>query len=342
VRRIWMFLTIAAGALGVVAMAAAAAGFPPFVTGWGAAGSAPGFFNSPDMVAVDNRGHVYVADRLNNRVEEFDYHGHLLSVIGQAGTTPGRFEAPRGVAVDRFDHVYVADTGNNRIQKFDAHGHLLAVWGRNGGDGEAGRGPGQFKDPRGIATDRAGDLFIADHGNNRIQKLSPSGKVLARWGRNGGDGSPGSGPGQFKEPRGVTVDRFGDVFVADKENNRIQKFNSRGRFLLMWGRNDGHGRAGRGNGQFHLPYSVATGPGGQLYVADTGNNRLQEFTLSGRFIRRLGHNGGDGTPGAAPGQFATPYGVAVDCRGNLFVSDEGNSRVQMFGKAGVPPPPCKG
>jgi tripartite motif-containing protein 71 len=157
------------------------------------------------------------------------------------------------------------------------------------------------------------------------------------WGRHGGDGSPGSAAGQFREPRGVTVDRAGDVFVADKENNRIQKFNSHGRFLLEWGRHGGDGSAGRGNGQFHTPYSVAATPGGRIYVADTGNNRIQEFTLDGRFIRRLGRNGGDGAPGAAAGQFSTPYGVAVDCRGNLYVSDEGNDRIQVFGRPGGPP-----
>jgi DNA-binding beta-propeller fold protein YncE len=112
--------------------------------------------------------------------------------------------------------------------------------------------------------------------------------------------------------RGITVDGHGDVYVADN-----------------------------GNGQFRTPYSVAAGPH-ELYVADTHNNRLQEFTFSGRFIQRLGRNGGDGTPGSGRGQFSTPYGVAVDCRGNLYVTDEGNDRVQVFAAAGGPPPVCPG
>jgi hypothetical protein len=97
--------------------------------------------------------------------------------------------------------------------------------------------------------------------------------------------------------------------------------------------------AGTGDGEFHIPYSVAAGHD-ELWVADTGNNRLQEFTFAGRFIARLGHNGGDGTAGAKPGEFSTPYGVGIDCRGDLYVTDEGNDRVQVFGGSVGHPPAC--
>jgi hypothetical protein len=339
-RRIW--LLIAVGVLGLSGTAALAApsGFPHFLRMWGAQGSAPGSFNSPDQVAADARGLVYVADRQNNRVEKFDSRGDLLAVLGSGGSAPGQFTGPRGVAVDGSGDLYVADSANNRIEKFNGAGLLLAVWGRRNGDGSAGTGRGQFNDPRGLATDRAGDLYVADHGNNRIQKLSPNGRVLAMWGRGGGDGLPGSRAGQFNKPRGVTVNRFGDVYVADKDNNRIQEFTAHGRFLRKWGRGGGDGSAGQGNGQFHIPYSVAAGPD-QIFVADTGNNRVQEFTFSGRFIRRLGRSGGDGTPGSAPGQFSKPYSVAVGCGGDVYVSDEGNSRIQVFGAPGGPPASCQ-
>jgi tripartite motif-containing protein 71 len=338
-RRIWLLIAMSVFALSGAAALATPGGSPHFLRMWGAAGSAPGSFNSPDQVAVDARGRVYVADRQNNRVEEFDSRGHLLAVIGSAGVAPGEFSGPRGVAVDRRGDLYVADSANNRIEKFSDSGQLLAVWGRKHGDGTAGIGPGQFSDPRGLATDRGGDLYVADHGNNRIQKLASSGSVLAIWGRNGGDGLPGQGPGQFNKPRGVAVNRFGDVYVADKDNNRIQEFTARGRFLRKWGRNGGDGSAGTGDGQFHIPYSVAAGPN-RLYVADTGNNRVQEFTFSGRFIRRLGHAGGNGTPGTAPGEFSKPYSVGVGCGGKLFVSDEGNSRIQVFSVPGGPTAIC--
>jgi tripartite motif-containing protein 71 len=334
-RRIWLLLAIGGFILSGTAALAATAGFPPFLTMWGSQGSAPGSFRSPEQVAVDARGDVYVADRQNDRVQKFAARGQLLAVIGGPGKAPGQLSAPRGVAVDAGGDLYVADSGNNRIEKFNASGRLLAVWGRHHGAGTAGSGPGQFRDPRGIATDGAGDLYVADYGNNRIQKLAPSGRVLAKWGRRG------RGPSQFRGPRGVAVDRFGDVYVADKFNNRIQKFNGHGRFLRKWGRNGGDGSVGSKSGQFRIPYSVAAGAN-VLYVADTGNNRLQEFTLNGRFIQRLGHGGGDGTPGTAPGEFSKPYSVGVDCHGDLYVTDEGNERVQVFGAPGGPRAVCGG
>src|SRR5438270_11566292 len=148
------------------AVALGEAGFPSFLRTWGGEGAAAGSFKSPDMVTVDLRGDVFVADRENNRVQKFDYLGHSLAVIGRAGGAPGQMRGPRGVAVDGLGDLYVADSGNNRIQKFDPRGRLLAVWGRNRGDGSPGIAPGQFSDPRGIATDAAGELYVADHSNN--------------------------------------------------------------------------------------------------------------------------------------------------------------------------------
>ena len=333
-------LALLALALGAAAVAGAVAGaVPPFLMAFGSKGTAPGTFHGPDNVAVDARGQVYVADRENDRVQKFDRTGRVLAVLGGSGKGPGQFHAPRGVTVDALGDIYVADSANNRIQEFDSAGRLLSRRGRNGGDGAAGTGPGEFNDPRGITTDLRGDLFVADHGNNRIQKLDPSGRVLAVWGRNGGDGSAGTGPGEFHNPRGVALDTAGDVFVADKANNRIQRLDPAGHFALKWGRNGGDGSAGVGSGELRSPYSVAVGPDGEVYVADTGNNRLQTFTPTGAFLSRLGHNGGDGSPGSGPGEFRGDYGLAFDCRGDLFVSDEDNERIQVFGTAG-PPAAC--
>jgi streptogramin lyase len=308
---------------------------------WGGPGAAPGQFNTPNGIAVDDRGHVYVADELNNRVQKFDSHGRLLAVLGgPAGVGNGQFNAPYGVAIDGFGAVYVADTRNNRIQKFSPTGRFLARWGRNGGDGSAGVGAGEFNSPRGVAVDDAGHVWVADHDNNRVVELSPTGRSMARWGRNGGDGTAGTANGEFNEPRGVAIDRAGHVFVVEKLNHRVQEFTASGRFIRRWGAHGGDGTPGAGNGEFNVPYTMAIDGAGDLYVTDVANNRIQKFGPTGRFIARYGHNGGDGTPGTALGEFVEPYGVATDCRSDLYVTEEGTARVQKLGVAGRAAPRC--
>src|SRR5436189_116325 len=101
--------------------------------------------------------------------------------------------------------------------------------------GSAGSAPGQFGTANGIAVDLRGDVYVGDHGNHRIQKLSPTGRFLAKWGRNGGDGSAGPGPGEFNQPRGLAIDHAGNIYVAEKLNHRVQELAANGTFIRQWG-----------------------------------------------------------------------------------------------------------
>ncbi len=345
----WVRTLLTASFLGILLVAAGvagAAGSFGFLASWGTPGRGAGALNGPDNVAVDLRGDVYVADRDNNRVEKFTARGGFVAALGRnagdgsAGVGNGEFDHPRGVATDGLGDLYVADSRNNRVEKFGSDGRFQARFGRNGGDGTAGTARGEFNDPRGLATDRAGNLYVADHGNNRVQKLDPSGRFLSIWGRNGGDTSAGVAPGEFNRPRGVAVDGVGDLYVADKGNNRIQEFGPGGLFIRMWGRNGGDGSKGMGNGEFNTPYSVAVDRNGRVYVADTFNNRVQSFTPDGVFLSRFGRDGGSGAAGNGVGEFRGPYSVATDCRNNLYVSDEGNNRIEKFGIADRPLASC--
>jgi DNA-binding beta-propeller fold protein YncE len=315
-----------------------------FLSEWGSLGTAPGQFDIPDGVAVDPAGRVYVADRENNRIQKFTSSGRLIAVWGRnggdgsLGLGPGEFNGPYGVAVDGRGDVYVLDSRNNRVQKFSPDGRFLTMWGANGGDGSYGARPGELSDPRGIDADRHGFVYVADHGNHRIQKFSSDGRLLAVWGRNGGDGSAGSGPGEFEQPRGVTTDSAGNVYVAEKLNHRIQKLSPDGRFVTCWGKNGGTGGGdaaiGSAPGEFNLPYDVAVDERDDVYVTDTSNTRVQKFTADGRFLFAWGG------PGSGAGQFHDPYGVDTDCRSTVYVTDEGNDRVQRFGRSSAPPPRC--
>ena len=132
-------------------------------------------------------------------------------------------------------------------------------WGSGGSD------PGQFEHPYGVAVDAAGQVYVADTGNSRLQVFTSSGGYITQW------GSYGTGSGQFMLPLGVAVDASGNIYVADMVNDCIQKFTSSGGYITQWG------SEGAGPGQFFCPWSVAVDAAGHVYVADTGNCRIQVF-----------------------------------------------------------------
>ncbi len=190
-------------------------------------------------------------------------------------------------------------------------GAFLTKWGTTGSM------DGQFNGPVGVAVDGSGNVFVADFGNNRIQKFTDTGAFLTKW------GTTGSMDGQFNGVYGVAVDGSGNVFVADSGNNRVQKFTGTGSFLTKWG------TTGSMDGQFNTPEGVAVDGSGDVYVADTVNNRIQKFTGTGSFLTKWG------TTGSMDGQFNSPVGVAADGSGNIFVADGGNNRVQKFTNTGA-------
>jgi uncharacterized protein (TIGR03663 family) len=174
--------------------------------------------------------------------------------------------------------------------------------------GEAGVGSGQFAEPRGLATDAAGNLYVADTKNSRIQVLEPNGQFLRAI------GAPGSADGQLKEPCGVAVGADGTVVVADTWNHRVARFAPDGTWLGVWTDKD------RG---FFGPRAVLLSRG-FLYVTDTGNKRIVRFDGTGHAVSQWG------TAGGGPGQFIEPVGLAADAEGNVYVADTGNHRIQVF------------
>jgi tripartite motif-containing protein 71 len=134
---------------------------------WGSKGIGDGQFDSPEGIAADGAGHVYVCDRQNCRIQKFDSDGRFLTKWGKEGSGDGEFHFPAAVAVDREGNVFVADSDNHRVQKFTAEGKFLTEW------GEFGDAPGQFNVPLGIAVDAVGNVYVSDSHNHRIQKFAP-------------------------------------------------------------------------------------------------------------------------------------------------------------------------
>jgi sugar lactone lactonase YvrE len=347
-----------------------------------------GIVSSPYDIAFDSSGNMYVSDTGNNRIQKFDSSGNYLLQWGSYGPADGQFGSPDGIAVDSADNIYVADKYNNRIQKFTSAGAFLAKWtvpGYPGGLaidqsdnsvyvsmsssanriykydgvgnsildwGGSGDTDGLFSYAAGVFVDSAGDVYVADRYNNRIQKFDSSGNyllqatgvwyptdvvvdsagyifatdprfnVIKKYAPNGAFvedyGSEGSADGQFSLPYGLALDASDNLYVADNLNSRIQKFTNAGVFVSQIGK-----------GRFNYPGNLVTDSSGNVYIVDIYNHRIAKYDSNGQLLFTLG------TSGTGEGQFRYPGGVAVDSSGNIYVSDSGNNRIQKFSPAGA-------
>jgi len=290
-----------------------------FLGGWGEPGTGNGQFTGANALTIDSAGDVYVVDGsfpTYNRVQKFTSAGALITSFGNKGSQPDGFYGA-GVAAATPSNVYVVDTFNKRIQRYTST-VPPTVYSHQGTLAGAGTGDGQLVSPLGMAVDASGNLYVADTGNERIQKFDANGGFITKW------GVPGSGPGQMNWPSDVSVAPDGSVYVTDTTNHRVQRWTSDGAFISQWG------SAGSGDGQFVNPSAVATDSAGNVYVVDADNDRIQKFTATGGFITKFG------SFGAGAGQLDGPSDIAVNASGTIYVLDSGNNRVQMFGEGGAP------
>ena len=308
------------------------------------------------LTAASCNQYVYVTDQNNFRVEAFNMSGTFLlgigagyngvaGSIGSAGDANGQFSTSvQGIATDSSGNIWVVDTGGQRVEKFNSSGTYLSQIPCASGSCLVGPNPpGSFGNPNGLAIDKSGNIWVSD-GYYRILKFNSSGSFIMQFPCASGSCSSGSANGEFGSssgPQQVSIDPVsGNLWVVDYNNNRMEEFNSSGTFLLgigagYQGVGGTIGSSGTTKGQFVGLYGVAVDASSNVYVADTGNNRVQKFNSSGTWLSQIGCAGSSLCSSSnANGKFSSPDTVSVDSSGNIWVTDDDNQRVEEFNSSG--------
>jgi sugar lactone lactonase YvrE len=326
---------------------------------------------SPEGVAVDGAGALYVADTGNGVLRKVDpVDGLVLTVVGAdpraegafgGGWTPPDLDHPHGVAVDRSGNVLVAENNIVRRRSADMARTLIVVGGHGGREDSSGDGgparDARLNEPSGLAFDSSGNFFVADLYNDRIRRVDGESGMISTFAGSGlrltlGDGGPAIDAGIYG-PSGVAVDPSGRVLIADTVNHRVRRVDPGTGIITTIAGNARTG--GRDEGAFsgdggpaaraglNQPMGVAADAQGNIYIADTGNHRVRRIDVATGLISTVA---GTGTPGdsgdggaAAEARLNGPRGVAVGPDGVVYVADTGNDRVRALvypGGAHVP------
>ena len=250
--------------------------------------------NYPSGVAVDAVGNIYIADQNNQRIRKVNSNGIISTVAGNGtqgfsgdggAATSAQLNSPSGVTVDAAGNIYIADQFNNRIRKVNSSGVISTVAG-NGTQGFSGDGgaatSAQLYSSGGVAVDAAGNIYIADNGNNVIRKVNTNG-IISTIAGNGTQGFSGDGgaatSANLSYPTGLEVDASGNIYIAEGSTNRIRKVNSSGIISTIAG-NGIIGFSGDGgvatSANLYNPTGVAVDVSGNIYIADENNKRVRE------------------------------------------------------------------
>ncbi len=331
--------------------------------------------SGPNGLAFDAAGNLYVAEAggivtypvgngvLNladsgRRIRKIAVNGTITTVAGNGAAeysgdgslaTMAQLNEPWGVAADSNGNLYISDSGNHTVRKIAAGGIITTIAG-TGVRGSAGDGGpaarAQLNVPLGIAVDGSGNIFVAECLNPRIRRISASGVITAVAGNgvpgDGGDGGPAV-DAQLSCPHGVAVDSSGALYIADTDNHRLRKVAPDGTISTIAG-NGVHGFAGDGgparNAQLYSPTSLALDAAGNLYIADTGNNRIRRIARDGTISTVAGcadppHDSSDDGLPATSAVLSGPQGVAVDAAGNLYIAETQGNHVRRVSAGGI-------
>lgn len=280
--------------------------YPPTYSGlFGSEGSGEGQFQRPESIAIDSSGDLWIPDKNNGRLEKLSSTGTFIAAYGSKGKGNDQFENPWAIAINNSTKdIYVADTNNSRIEELTTSGEFVRTFGTEGS--------GKLEYPEGVAIDSAGDVWVSDTEHNRIVEFSATGGFVREF------GTSGSGPGEFDEPRMIAISE-GSLYVDDYGNSRIEMFS------LASGSYEGQfGSSGSSSGQFDKPEGIAVNPNNDaIYVSDTWNHRIQEFSPAGKFLTAW-------ETWATGREIASPTGIAINATGELYIVDQYADKVSEW------------
>ena len=278
----------------------------------------PGYsWREATAVAVDSKDHVYVFNRGDHPVMVFGSEGNFLRSWGE-----GLFTRPHGITLGPDETLYCTDDGAHVVRQCTLDGRVLMTIGVPGKPSEMHSGV-PFNRCTDVAIDpNTGDLYIADgYGNSSVHKFSPDGKLLFSW------GAPGTDPGEFNIVHNIATDKDGYVYVADRENHRIQIFDSSGKFETQWV-------------NLHRPCAIFISEQQHVYIGELGwgvktsrfvpniGPRISVFDTSGERLARIGHLG----LGPDVGQFIAPHGICLDSNGDLYIGEVSWTNLRNMGE----------
>jgi hypothetical protein len=265
-------------------------------------------FREVASVGVDKNDNVYCFTRGSHPIIVFDRDGNFLRSWGEA-----KFKRAHGVTMGADDTIYLTDDGDHTVRKCTLDGEVLLTLGIPGKPAPYQSGE-PFNRCTHVAFSPKDDIYVSDgYGNSRVHKYSPDGKLLLSWGESGSD------PGQFNIVHNICTDRDGWVYVADRENNRIQVFDGNGKYETQW--NNMHRPCALYMDMARkepICYVGELGPGYSVNKdAPNLGHRVDIYNKAGKRLARLGAK----DAGEAPGQFIAPHGIAIDSRGDIYVGE---------------------
>ncbi|MFG2593970.1 RICIN domain-containing protein [Streptomyces sp. NPDC048438] len=315
--------------------------------------------NRPYGIALDSTGSLYFSDYNNHRVRKISTDGKISTVAGAGAGYRGdngpavsaQLNCPREVAVDAAGSVYITDAANHRVRVITTDGKINTVVGTGtaGFSGDGGpAGKAQLNYPLGVVVDSTGILYISDHGNHRVRKISTDGKIstVAGTGVAGFKGDDGpAASAQLNGPYALAVNDADILYITDGNNHRVRKVAADGNISTVAGKGTA-GFSGDGgpatSAQLNLPLGVVVDSAGTLHISDYNNHRVRRVAPDGEITTLAGKGtagfGGDGGPAAAA-QLNNPFGLAVDCVDTLYIADHLNNRVRKVASektAGLP------